>query len=349
MTLSQTATLTKQIITVSIVGLVLGIVSFSGYKIWHAYYIANLPPVEEKPDTKFGVLPFPDFPKASVSSSNFSYTLDTSTGSLPKVGEDLGFEKILKVYFVIKSFASFLSPEKSQALAEKFNIPAEPKILSETKYLFQQGNKSLTVDLDTGNFVYVKEATISGREALDDDDKLVADFKRNLKTLEVFKEELDSGRTKITLLKTAGGKLTPTTLRSETEAAQISFWPQKLDNKSIFTGNFNHALINAIVIKSASEMENYLALNFTYYPIDTTTFATYPSKTAEEAFLDLKSGKGVVVLESEKPQVSITSVYLGYYLSENYSPYLQPIFVFEGPHFAAYVPAVSPQFLSSAM
>lgn len=349
MTLTQTAILTKQIIAVSIITLILGIAAFSGYKIWHAYYIANLPPIEEKPDTKFGLLPQSIFPKTSVSSSNFSYTLDTSTGSLPKVGLDAGFEKILKVYFVVKSFATFLSPEKSQALAEKFNILTDPEILSETKYLFKQDDKSLTVDLDTGNFSYVKEATISGREALDDDNKLVSDFKKILQTLGEFREELNSGRTKINLLKKDGDKLIPTTLRAETQAAQVSLWQKKLDDKSVFTNDFNHALINAIIIKSAGNIENYLSLNFTYYPIDTTTFATYPSKTAEEAFDDLKSGKGVIILEGEKPQVSITSVYLGYFLSENYSPYLQPVFVFEGPHFAAYVPAVSSQFLNPAM
>lgn len=349
MTLTQTAIFTKQIIAISIFALVIGTAGFIGYRIWHAYYLANLPPVEEKPDTKFGLLPQPDFPKISVSSSNFSYSLDTSTGNLPKIGVDKGFEKILKVYFVVKSFATLLSPEKSQNLAEKFNISTPPQILSETKYLFSQNSKSLTVDLDSGNFVYQKEATISAREALDDDDKLVSDFKKILQTLEVFKEELNSGRTKINLLKKDGDKLVPTTLRAETEAAQISIWQQKLDDKSIFTGDFNRALINAVVVKSAGNIENYLSLNFTYYPIDTTTFATYPARSAEEAFEDLKSGKGVVILESEKPQVSITAIYLGYYLSENYSPYLEPVYVFEGGHFAAYVPAVSSQFLNPAM
>lgn len=349
MTLSQTAVITKQVIIISIIALILGIAGFIGYKIWHAYYLANLPPVEEKPDTKFGLLPQPDFPKASVSSSNFSYTLDTSTGSLPRVGIDKGFEKILKVYFVIKSFATFLSPDRSQTLAEKLDISTGPQVLSETNYLFKQDNKSLTVNLDTGNFVFLKEATISGQEALDDDNKLVSDFKKVLETLGVFKEELNSGRTKINLLRAEGNKLIPTTLRVETAAARISIWQQKLDDKSIFTPNFNQALIYAIVIKSANDIENYLSLNFTYYPIDATTFATYPAKSAEGAFEDLKSGKGVVIIEPEKPEVSITAVYLGYYLSENYSPYLHPIYVFEGPNFAAYVPAISSEFLNPAM
>jgi len=341
MTLTQTAIITKNIIAISIFVLILGLVSFIGYKIWYANYLSNLPPVEEKPDTGFGLLPPPDFPKTNVSSSNFSYSLDTTTGGLPKVGEDLGFEKIVKVYFVVKSFATLLSSEKFQVLAEKFNITTPPEILNETQYTFVEKDKTLNVDLDSGNFSYLKEASISGRESLDDDNKLVSDFKAILSSLGVLNGDLTNGRTKVTLLNLDNGELVPTQLRSETEAALISLWPAPIDKKSIFTSDFNKSLVSAIVVKGTDRLDRFLALNFTYYPIDTTTFATYPIKTAEVAFNDLKGGKGVIIVEPPKPQVSITSVYLGYYLSENYSPYLQPIYVFEGPNFVAYVTAVS--------
>lgn len=348
MTLSQTAILTKQIITISTLAIILGLVSFIGYKIWHAYYLAHLPPVEEKPDTKFGLLPPPEFPKSNVSTSNFSYSLDTTTGGLPKVEVGTGFEKIIKVYFVVKSFATFLSADRSQALAEKFGISTLPQILSETKYKFEDQDKTLNVDLDTGNFSYSKEATISAKENLNDDNRLIGGFENILASLGTLKDDLKTGRTKVTLLKAEGNKFIPTKLRAEAEAAQISLWPAPIDKKSIFTPDFNKSLVSAVIVRGADQIENYLSLNFTYYPIDTTTFATYPTKTAEQAFDDLQSGKGVVIIALDKPQVSITSVYLGYFLAEFYSPYLQPIFVFEGPNFVAYVPAITEQFQSGA-
>lgn len=348
MTLSQIATLTKQIITISVFALVLGTISFIGYKLWYAYYLAHLPPVEEKPDTRFGILPLPDFPEAKVSSSNFSYSIDTTTGGLPLVGTDLGFEKIIKVYFVTKSFASLLSPERSQNLADTFDLQVNPQIISEVNYRFQDADKTLTVDLDSGNFKFINEATPSSGQGLDDDSKLVGDFKNILSSLGVLNEDLNRGRFKVNLLKNEGDKFVPTTLRKEAVAAQISLWPQDLDKKSILTADFNKALVNATVINGASSLGNYLALNFNYYPIDTTTFATYPIKTAEVAFDHLKNGRGVVIIEPDKPQVSISSIYLGYYLSENYNPYLLPIFVFEGPNFAAFVPATTEQFQAQA-
>lgn len=333
MTLTQTALLTKQIITISISLLIFGLIGFIGYRIWYAHYLSTLPPVEEKPDTRFGLLPMPDFPKSNVTSSNFSYSVDTSTGNLPRVGVDTNFEKIIKVYFIPKPAATLLSSENSKILAEKFKITTEPQILSETQYRFIDKDKSLTVDLDSGNFIYLKEATISGKEKLSEDKKLVSDFQNNLQSLGVLKEDIASGRSKV--------------LKNEPGIAQISLWPKSIGNRQILTPQFDISPTNAKVYRSADSLENYLTLNFTYFPPDISTFATYPIKTSEQAFDDLKSGKGVVVVESGKSQISITSVYLAYYTPETYAPYLQPIFVFEGPHFVAYVSAVSSEFVGA--
>ncbi len=346
MTLTQVAILTKQLILLTSILLFISISGFVGYNIWHAYYLSTIPPVEEKPDTKFGILPAPDFPISNVSSSNFTYSLDTITGSLPRLDEDPNFPKIIKVYFITRPYASLLSSERIQEMATKFAITTEPQILNDTQYKFIQERKTLEVDLDSSNFSYVNKATVSASEKLDTDNQLVTNFKTALKALGVLKEGLGNGRTKVVLLKTDAENLVPTQLRTEAQYAQISLWPQPLDNRHLFTPNFNKALVNGIISNSSLELENYLSLQFIYWPIDTTVFATYPTKNPTDAFNNLQSGRGTVIIEPNKPQVSITSFYLGYYLSENYTPYLQPIYIFEGPQFVAYVPAVDKTFVS---
>ncbi|MBU0999801.1 hypothetical protein KKE78_00185 [Patescibacteria group bacterium] len=348
MTLTQTAAIVRKVIAISAAILVLGTASLIGYKIWHAYYLSHLPPVEEKPNIEFGLLSPIIFPKSIVSPSNFSYSLDTTTGSLPKVGVDPDFEKITKVYFVTQTFTTFLSAERSTTLATNFGLTMLPEILSDTQYKYTDQNKTLTVSLDTGNFSYSSEATISAKTSLDSDSKLISDFKEMLDSLGVIKNDLKTGRAKIIFLKSAEGALVPTHIRSEAVAAQISLWPASIDKKPIFTADFDKSLVNAVVFGSADKLENYSSLDFIYYPIDTSTFATYPVKTTDSAFEDLKRGKGIVVIEPKSPQVSITSVYLGYYLSEDYNPYLQPIFIFEGPDFVAFIDAVSEEFQSPA-
>lgn len=344
MTLTQTAILVRHLITIFVIALVLGLASFIGYKIWYGYYLEHLPPIEEKPDLKFGLLPQLNFPKSTISTSNFSYSLDTTTGNLPKVGADSGFEKIIKVYFVTQTFATLLSPDRSVTLAEKFGIITPPEILSEVKYRFSDQQKNLIVDLDSGNFSYSKEATISSTIKPTEEVKLISNFKQILSGLEVLKSDLKDGRGKVIFLTKAGDKLVPTTLPSEMQAFQISIWPAPVEKKQIFTADFNKSLVSAVALNETAQLDDYVSLDFTYYPIDTTTFATYPTKTAEEAFDDLKNGKGVVIVEPKTPQVSITAVYLGYFLPESYSPYLQPIFVFEGSNFVAYTSAISEQF-----
>lgn len=348
MTLTQTAILVKRGVVISAVTLLLGTVSFISYQVWHAYYLAHLPPVEEKPDVKFGLLPRLDFPNGSVSTSNFSYSLDTTTGGLPKVGAEPGFEKLVKVFFLTQTFATLLSPDRSTSLATRFGILTPPNILSETKYRFRDKNKTLLIDLDNGNFLYTKEATISANINPDDENRLTLDFQQLLSGLGVIKDDLRNGRKKVTLLRTDGVKLIPANTKSEAQAVQISLWPASIDKKPIFTGDFNKSLVNAVVSGSANDLDNYLSLSFTYYPVDTSTFATYPLKTAEAAFDDLKSGKGAVIVEPPNPQVSLTSVSLGYYLPEKYSPYLQPIYAFEGPGFVAYVSAIGEQYQTQA-
>ncbi|MBI2019185.1 hypothetical protein HYS95_00765 [Candidatus Daviesbacteria bacterium] len=344
MTLTQTAILTRQIIVFTVIGLVLLIGGLIGYNVWHAYYLANLPPVEEKPDLKFGTLPPIDFPKVSVSSSNFSYSLDTVTGGLPRIGQDEGFEKLIKVYFITRSFATLLSPDRSTNLARQFDITEQPQILSETQYQFSQNDKTLFVDLDNGNFSYTNESSPSAKESLSDNTSLVSGFKSILATLGMIKDDLAAGRDKVVLFKIFQNALIPTQIRSEAQAAQISLWPNSVDGKPVLTARSDESLVTAVVLGSSSQIDNYLSLDFTYHPIDASTFATYPLKDTALAFEDLKSGKGVVIIEPEKPQVSISSVSLGYYLPQNYSPYLQPIFIFEGPQFMAYVSAVPDQY-----
>lgn len=343
MTLTQTAILVKQIIAASVISIILFIAGLIGYNIWYAYYFSTLPPVEEMPDVRFGVLPAPDFPQADVSSSNFSYSLDTVTGGLPKVGTDPGFEKIAKVYFVTQTFATFLSPQRSETLAQKFGIDQTAETLSETKYRFSSENKTLTVDLNSGNFQYIKEATLSAKINPEDSQKVVSDFKKILEFLGSFKEELTSGPSKVIFLKSEG-EFAQT--EDETQAVQVSLWPSPIDKKMIFTNEFNKSYVNAVIFGSADNLDNYSLLEFTSYPVDTSTFATYPIKSVEEAFDDLKTGQGVVLISPDKPQVSITAVSLGYFLSKNYQPYLLPIFVFEGPGYVAYVSAIKDQYIS---
>ncbi|OGE15469.1 hypothetical protein A3F00_04980 [Candidatus Daviesbacteria bacterium RIFCSPHIGHO2_12_FULL_37_11] len=339
MTLSQTATFAKRFILGFIIFSVVGITGYIGYKIWYANYLASLPPKEDKPDTRFGILPKLKLPASKTLSENFKYSLDTATGSLPE------FSKIVKVYFMPKASATFLSAEKGKNLAEKFNFDTAPQILTPTRHRFQIDNRILTVDLDTGNFVYQSDATPSGQK-LDDDTQLVQNFKNFLSQAGISTKELENEKVKINFLKYDGSNFIPASGRNESQAVQINLWPKDLDKIPIVFSDVNKSLVHAEIIGSGKSLENFRSINFTFWPIDQSTFATYPLKLPNVAFEEMKAGKGNIIITPNSPEVSITLVYLAYFEAEDYTPYLQPIYVFEGPSFTAYVPALKNEYLS---
>lgn len=320
MTLTAVATITKRAILASIILLVVGLSSFIGYQIWHANYLASLPKPEEKPDTKFGILPRLEFIPSNVSSSNFSYQISTQTGGLPNFG------KLMKVYFIPKATATFLASDKASALAGKFSIDTPPDATAES-YTFKKDAKTLNLNINTGNFIYKKEATISGSKFQNTDTQIIQNFKTFLSFLGILKDELKNGTGKVS-------------------GQQISIWPSDIDKKPIVTAKYTQGLIQGEASQSAISLEDYTSLSFIFWPVDTTTFSTYPIKSTLQAFDDLKKGQGNIVVEPKSAQVQITSANLGYFESENYTPYLQPVFVFEGPNFVGLVPAITDQYIT---
>lgn len=342
LTLTQTARLTKRtLVGLTILGFLL-LITFISYQIYYyKYYLPHKPPVEEKPTLLFGLLPPVNFPQSSVSSSNYSYSLATTTGGLPT---DL--PKLVKVYFIPQLGTTLLAPEKAQSLATSLLFPNGPDNTSTTQYHFSDSSGGqLTLDLNSGNFKFQRTASPSAEASsatrvnalLPDPTKIISDFKNYLSNKGLLKEDLKNGRSKV---------IYDNSSQADSQIATVSIWPSDLDKLQIVTPDPNIGLIKAVVTKFQDEALKYASLNFTYWGEDTKTFSTYPIKSANQAFTDLKNGQGVVVIEPKLPQVSLTSVRLAYYQSEQYSPYLEPIYVFEGENFMAYVSAITPEYLS---
>lgn len=340
MTLTQTAIIVKQIIFFTAIFVIISIIAFVGYSAAYNYYISRRPLPEVKPDTRFGQLPALDFPESIVPGSNFSYSLDTVTGNLPRLDQDPGFKKIVKVYFIIRPVATLLSPDRSVEFAGKFGITTPPQILSETLYRFFQEGKTLTVELDTQNFKFANTKISPSNEILPSDNSLTQGFKGFLSGVGASNLDLGEGSAKVTLLKEEEGKLVPTAARSEAHYAHVSLWSKAIDGQLIYSPKYNVSLISALVSGSSSGIDNYLSIEYTYWSVDSQTFATYPAKTLDQAFDELKSGQGTLIIAPQTPNASITSVVSGYFLPEKYASFLQPIYIFEGPEFVAYVGAI---------
>lgn len=329
MTLTQTATITRRLIVISVVLLIVGVGAKIGYQIWYEYQLANLPKPIEKPEQKFGTLPRLNLPDQTVSSSNYSYSVDTQTGEFPQMPSSV------RIYFMPLAGTSLLAPDRSRNLAVAFGFPVGPDILSNTVYRYTDDNKGeLTIDLPTGNFVFQKlVATTAGTLTPgfnQSGSEIITEFKTSLQQKGLLTDDLKNGRGKVTF---EGGE--PRTAKTAT----ITLWPADFNDLPIMTASQSGLIRTTITTAEEESGSKYLQMNYTYWPIDNTTSSTYPLKTVQQAFSDLQSGNGFVILEPLRPKVSLTTVYMAYYQSEQYAPYLQPVFVFEGPHFQAIVQA----------
>lgn len=335
MTLTQAASITRKGVILTIAMGILGTSGLVGLDMYQKYQIAHTPPVIEKPEMKFGALPQIIFPPATVSSSNFSYTLDTTTGGLPQT------PKMTKVYFIPKAGVSFLAPQKAQKLAQSFGFDGTSVSTSSAQYKFSDGaGGELSIDTDTGNFHFQKSAQIKTKtsqlpeipvQPLPNQTNLLAIFKSFLSLNNLFPNDLSDTRNTV---------IYDNNSPSDAMTAQISLWPNDIDKLPVVTNTFKDGLIKATYTRT-SDAPKIIALDYVFWPIDQTTSSTYPLKTAEEAFSELQSGQGFIAVEPSKPQVSISSIYLAYFEPDTYSPYLQPIFIFEGPDFVAEVPAIA--------
>lgn len=333
MNLTQTAALTKRLLLFLVLLVIVGFSAWVGYRFYYYnVYLPSLPPPEEEADPKFGKLPSLLFPVSTASATNFQYILDTPTGDLPAK-----LPKIMKVFFVPQRSVSLLDPDRQTNLANELGFPFGPDVITPTQYKYTDSEGGeLMVDLDSGNLKFKRVFDSATSESvkvgtLAPADKLESDFVFYLENKGLMKPQLEKGRTKAIYI---NGYL------KNSSSATVSLWPADIDKYSIVTPLFNSSLVREVVQSGKTEKDRIISLNFVYYEVDQKTFATYPIKSALNAFNDLKAGAGVIILAPISGQVSLRDIYLAYYQPEVYAPYLQPVFVFEGEDFAAYIPAI---------
>lgn len=340
MTLTEASALTKKGLIVSAITIFIALTTWG---IWHYYYnyiyLPSLPPVVEKPTLAFGPLPKLKFPDPTVASSNFSYSLDTETGALPEK-----LPELFKVYSVAQLATDLLALDRAKGLAGELDFNKNPEAISATQYKFidDKNGGELIVDLDTGNFKFARNTATGSAEKFERIEDFISEnkqsqgFKGFLSGRELLKEQLKNGRTLVEY---------NNPVKKDSTLVTISLWQDNIDDIPIVTPKFKEGLIKTIATKNRDAEEKYILMDYIFWPVDLNNFGTYPIKTAEEAFQELKNGDGFIALEPRSGNVSIIKVYLAYYLSEEYSNYLQPVFVFEGPNFAALVSALKSEFV----
>lgn len=303
------------------------------------YFFPEPPPA---PTVLFSRLPNISFPDSKADSSKLTFTLQTPEGSLP------AFPTQEKVYFMPKIQSNLFSVENGLDKGKALGFINNGQRITETLYRFKHQSlpKTLDINIVTNIFSisYDLAADPSAIEAIPPAPEIAQNQLRTyLSSAELLPTDLE-GPVTHDFLKVEQGKLVPAISLSESDVIRINLFRSPYDKLPSMGPDPKKSNVWFLVSGSKEQDKKILAGEYHYLPIDKDKSSTYPIKTAGEAWNDLTNGKAYVAESSGETNIVIRRVYLAYYDPDKASDFFQPIIVFEGDNFTAYVPAVTDEY-----
>lgn len=308
------------------------IVIFFLMKIKDAIFPAPPPP----PTVGFGKLPDIEFPAST--NRNLSYSINTITGTLPTFALS---EKVFKMQDVQPDL---LSLQRAKEKARSIGFEGTAVEVSENVYQWKDSKGQiltmniLDFDFNLSSDFLSKEIPILRFGT----DTAVETAKEFLQRMGLFYEDIDKTKTTTELFSIKNFRLIPASSLSNTQVVKVNFFQKDINGLSIYYPSTSTPLnLTVADVESPKVIEG----NF-FYQKTSEVSSTYPLKTAEQAFDDLKKGNSYISILPQGAFVSIKKVKLGYYMAEKKQKYLMPVIVFEGDNFQAYVFAVTDEWVN---
>lgn len=291
----------------------------------------------------------PQIPETGTSGM-FSYTIDTLDGTTNVENATSAAE----VFFLQKPSATFGFLDEIYSMAKNVGIDTEitKHTLVERLATFDDGRRKIVIDIDTFNFSY--------EYYLDRDEEL---FQKDLGTLaqsiensgssflnkvRKYNQDLSRGKRNIIYLRYDKEAKTITPLESVEGAnmVEVDYYRPDIDIYPVVTRSYYNSQNYVIGTPKKNGLEVVKA-QIKYFAQSEDQIGIYPLRSTDQAFEDLKGGKGIVISSSQPDgEVKIKKVFLAYYDPDVYQEYMQPVYVFLGENkFVAYVTAVTDEYL----
>jgi hypothetical protein len=309
-----------------------------------AAYLAANPPYTP-PDVKFGVLPKTVFPEKTFEKKLF--TAELPNDAFPK------FKDQTKVYVIVRPDNTFLALDQDTKTAKQLGFNNKPTEVKYGVYEFRNDNlnQTLTMNVLDGSFVlkypYESDQLLLNPEKMPSQEEAVTIAKGFLAGAGKFPADIAEGERKVSFWEIGFGGLKSVSSLSEANIVKIDFFRKELtEDIKVVSSQVNSASVSVLVSGSQAEGRKVVEVTYKYANVDRELFSTYPIKTAEEAFEQLKAGNYWPVSDVDNSSVTIREMYLAYFEPVTLTNYLQPVYVFEGDgKFVAYVPAVTEKYI----
>lgn len=347
-TLTEVSIISRKVIRYSIYAIILIIIARFSINTGKDIYKKLFPPKEEPPTVAFGKLPSISFPERSKFDMN--YALELPEGSLPTLPNQL------KVYVMPEPESDIKTLDDAKTKAKNLGFNPEGKQLFETipnVYIFPKRNEpsSLTMNIITGTFSVsynINENSSVLNSVPPSSETSIERVYAFLRGGGIIAEDLSNGNATTKYLKTEAGKFIPAVSLSDAQLTKVNLFRKNYGaNENIIPVTPEMPEANVWFILAGGKGNQIIAGEYHYFAIDGTKSATYPLKTSEIAWEELKSGKAFIANAGGNlnSNVIIRKVYLAYYDAGQYIQYYQPVVVFEGDNdFYAYVPAITDEY-----
>ena len=348
--LSEVASVSRKIIKYGTISLVVMMVGRGILGLAYHWWKMAHPDPPPPPDVKFGKLPMLEFPQQSLKTTSFSYQLETPTGNLPTRLPDQ-----YKVYFMPIKRPSLLAYDQAKQLAENLGFIRDPRKLSESRYRWSENldvPTTLVMDIITGEFQFEKKWRNNDSYLTPTyfipNEKAINLVKNQLSRLDLLPTDLETGETKISYWKVQNDKLVPAVALSKSQFLKVDLFRAELNDTPVVTIRPDKGLVTAVLGLQKNENKQMVELDYKYFPVDQTQFATYPLIGVQVAWQRLQKGQAYFaqVPPANKTKIGIEDVYLAYYDAETPQQFMQPVYLFEGKDFRAYVPAVADEWVN---
>lgn len=344
-TLSQTTQVTKSILKwAAILFAAFLVFRLILFPLGQFLFLSIFPPKPPAPKVAFGKLPKILFP-AGQKLGTVNFEIKTTTGALPNV------PTTINVYAVAKPRAIFSSLDLAKQKVKSIGFTSPEIPLSKTLYQWrdsQEEGRQITLNTVTQEFTLTTKLASSSAEIenlppqREEAIRIAKDF---LDRMELLPKDLDDKEAKITLLRIRNNALITASSLSQSDFVQVDFYRKNIAEIPIIYPNLDQSLISFLIKTGPTTEKQVVKARYSYKEIDEDSFSTYPIKTAQEAFDELKTGKAYIAKnETALSTIIIQKVSLAYFENNDENNFFLPVFVFEGDgDFTALVSAIKEQ------
>ena len=346
LTLSQATSETRSILKWGGVIILLLFFAFLVFRLGSYFKDKFFPTPPPAPTVTFGKLPVIVFPNNS-SDKNFSYSLDTVSGTVPV------FPDTLKVYKMVSNPPDLLALQKAKSKVGSVGFNSSEIPVSNRVYQWNDNgplNKTITMDIFSSNFSlssdFISDPIVQAAGNLPDPNGSITVAQTFLSTMDSLPNDIDPSKTQTFLFSINNSTLTTATSISNAQVIEVDLFQKDIDELPIYYPRAVNSTMTLLVV-AGQDQPQVAQVNYYHQSISGTN-STYPIKTAQQAYDELKQGKGYIASYFGKSDyISIKNVSLGYYIGDKKQDYLIPIAVFEGNDgFFAYVPLVSDEWIN---